>query len=73
MWKNKRTEKPQKSGTYVVYGTVNRGTEFECKSRYYAYWHNTDNVFTDNEGEDLTGLNESIEFWFDMDLIDNPE
>ncbi len=74
MWKNIKQEKPTKPGHYYCFGTRWKGTEYEEKTKFSAYYQGVENdYFTDKNGEDLTDLNDSVEYWFDFSLISNPE
>lgn len=72
MWKNRRFNLPEKSGVCLVFGTVNKGTKHENKEPFFAFWDSSKKHFSDLEGEDLTGINDSVEFWFDLSQISNP-
>ncbi len=73
MWTNRKHQKPKYRGCYTVFGTVNKGTEYETNQRFKAYWDNIDEIFTDKDGEDLTGINEGIIFWFDFSKVPDPK
>lgn len=73
MWKKIKGEKPKYSGTYYVFGTVNKDTVHETKSRFVADYDTCIDKFTDAQGEDFTFINESVEYWFDFSLVKNPE
>jgi len=73
MWKNREIEKPKFSGIYNVFGVINKNTEYEVRSRFFAFYSKEYNMFTDSDGEDLTYINEGVEFWFDFNGIKNPE
>lgn len=70
MYKNRQIQNPTKPGIYPVFGTVNKNTEHETRSQFYAVWDGE--RFVDQDGEDLIGINESVEFWFDMSLYSDP-
>lgn len=72
MWKRIEEENPTFSSQFVVYGTVNIGTEHETKCRFVAKWDNELKRWTDFNGDDFTGINESVEFWYDFNYIANP-
>lgn len=70
MWKKIKNDKPKKTGFVKVYGTVNKRTEHQTKTKFDAFWNGSE--FTDKEGEDYVGLNKSVVFWFDFDEVENP-
>lgn len=71
MWKKTENEKPSFFGQFMCFGTVCVGTEYEQKSKFYACYNN--GVFTDKDGEDLIGINESVEYWFDFSNVEDPK
>lgn len=72
MWKNINDERPKINGAYKVFGTVNKGSEHETECVYDGYWDSGLNAFTDKDGEDLTGINEGVKFWFDFSQVPDP-
>lgn len=72
MWINRKEQTPPTDGAYPVFGKINKGTEHENKCRFTAYWDNGLNAFTDKDGEDLTGIDEGVEFWLDFSDIPDP-
>jgi len=71
MWINKQEQKPKFDGAYIVFGTVNKGTEHETNCRYTAYWSNVLEAFTDKD-DDLIYNDERIKFWFDFNAVPDP-
>lgn len=72
MWKNINDERPKFNGAYKVFGTVNKGSEHETECVYDARFDVGLNKFTDNDLEDLTGINEGVKFWFDFSQVPDP-
>lgn len=72
MWTDIKKEQPTHDGSYTVFGTVNKGTEHEINSKFTAYWCKQSKSFTDKDGEDLTGINEGVKFWFDFSKVAHP-
>lgn len=72
MWKKIKQEKPTKTGAHHCYGILWPGTGDQKETRFIAYWNPKDNVWTDRDGEDLIGLNEAVEWWFDINEIPEP-
>ena len=70
MWKKLSHEYPLQTGFLQCFGILNKGSEFECKGRFYAFYDGE--TFTDRNGEDLTGINESVDYWFDFNEVENP-
>lgn len=69
MWKLFQINKPIQSGVYYCYGIKSK---FEKYSRFVAYWDNENKIWSDKDGEDLIGINQSVEYWFDINLVNNP-
>lgn len=72
MWTDINKKQPTHHGAYTVFGTVNKGTEHETKCMFTAYWCEQSKSFTDKDGEDLTGINEGVKFWFDFSKVADP-
>ena len=72
MWIDIKNKKPKKQGAYLCFGIVNKGTEYENRSKFTAHWQGEQYGWSDKEGEDLIGINESVEFWFDFDEVQTP-
>lgn len=70
MWKKISEEKPKIRGFVKCFGLLWEGTDFEEKARFNAFYDGE--RFVDKDGEDLTGINDSVEYWFDFDEIENP-
>lgn len=70
MYINRNDQTPVHTGMYNVFGTVNKGTAHEFTGKFTAFWNGE--AFTDKDGEDLIGINDSIEFWFDMSWVADP-
>lgn len=74
MWINIQEQKPKGIGSaYTCYGTVNKGTEHETRTHFTAYWQGEEYGWSDKCGEDLIGINESVEYWFDFNQVDYPD
>jgi hypothetical protein len=73
MWKVFETNKPHESGAYYCYGAINKKTKFEKYSRFVAYWDNDCQKWSDKDGEDLIYINDSVEYWFDINLVKTPD
>ncbi len=71
MWKEIKKEKPTHTGFINCFGTVNVGTDFECRGIFTAFYNG--DSFTDRDGEDLIGINECVECWFDFSQVNNPK
>ena len=67
-----KEEKPKYTGAYHVFGTVNKGSKHEAETQFVAYWENNLDAFVDQQGEDLTGINDGVKYWFDFSLIPDP-
>ena len=72
MWTDINKKQPTHHGAYNVFGTVNKGTEYETNCMFTAYWCEQSKSFTDRDGEDLTGINEGVKFWFDFSKVADP-
>lgn len=70
MWIKIEENRPPKNGIYYCFGVMLKGSKYECESAFYAYYN--DGVFTDKDGEDLIGINEEVEYWYDYSRIENP-
>lgn len=70
MYINRNDQAPEHTGMYNVFGTVNKGTAHEFTGKFTAFWNGE--AFTDKDGEDLIGINDSVEFWFDMSWVADP-
>ena len=70
MWIKRKENNPAKNGIYYCFGTVCKGTEYETENAFYAYYNN--GMFTDRDGEDLIGINDIVDYWYDYSKIDNP-
>lgn len=71
MWNNYSKKNPDSYGAFLVFGTVNKGTNHQQRTKFIAFWDGEQ--FVDREGEDLTYINESVEYWFDFGSITDPE
>lgn len=69
-WKNVLIEKPKKTGWFKCFGIINKGSKFEVTTKFDAWFDGE--YWTDISYEDLTGISESVMWWYDFDLIDNP-
>jgi hypothetical protein len=73
MWIKIQKQKPPGIGAaYTCYGSVNRGTLHETRTHFIAYWQGEEYGWTDKDGEDLIGINESVEYWFDFSKVEPP-
>jgi hypothetical protein len=71
MWINRNEQQPQHTGAYTCFGTLHKGdVHHEVRTTFEAYWNN--HKFVDKDGEDLTYINESVEYWFDFSKVENP-
>lgn len=70
MWTNRQFNEPKRYGAYTCFGTVNKNTPHEVRTKFTAFWNGE--RFTDKDGDDLTQIDESAEWWFDMDKVANP-
>ena len=71
MFVHRNDRKPTRHGAYHCFGTINRLTPHEKRTKFVAFWDGE--CFVDKDGEDLTEINNSVEWWFDIDMVDNPE
>lgn len=67
LWFHTSYRKPHKYGLCMVFGTVNIGTPFEKRQRYYAFWDGE--KFTDGNHDPLA---DPVEYWFDDSKVDDP-
>ena len=72
MWINRKEQEPEFTGAYHVFGIINKGSKYETQTKFVAYWENNLNAFVDQQGEDLTGINEGVKYWFDFNQVPNP-
>lgn len=72
MWIDVRYSLPKIEGVYAVFGRWNIGSEYEARSRGTARW-NGDYWVDDRHGEDLVGLDKSIQYWWSFRDIKDPE
>jgi hypothetical protein len=70
-WVKAIEEKPNGKGFFKCFGTLNKGTKHEKRTYFDAFYDG--DRFVDKDGEDLIGINESVEYWFDFSTIKNPE
>lgn len=70
-WKRYPDNTPERYGIFRVFGEVNVGTDHQTEQQFYAHWNGE--TFTDADGEDLTGINESVTHFLLDSSIDNPE
>ena len=70
MWKKVSIEKPKNNGHFKCFGVINKGTEWEKESVFDAWWDGE--YWTDKSYEDLIGINESVMWWYDFSLVENP-
>lgn len=71
MWV-KNDLKPEKQRVYLVFGTMNKGSEFEKRTSYQMFWDGefwVDIVIR----EDLNENGKAVEFWFDTSHIASPD
>lgn len=73
MWKNIKQERPTHYGHYYCFGTRWKNTKDEERRVFSAYYQDDENCFTDEDGDDFTNINESVEYWFDFSSVPNPE
>jgi len=72
MWVNRNDKNPEYDGAVKVFGTVNKGSEHETKTKFNTHWDESRGVFTDSDGEDLTGIDEGVEYWWDFSQVADP-
>ena len=65
-----KNQPPQYHGAYTCFGTLHKGDAHEVRTTFDAYWNG--DRWTDKDGEDLTYINESVEYWFDFSRVANP-
>lgn len=75
MWISVKEQVPgeKEQGGYKVYGLWNKGSEYEAKGIATAYWHGKEYGWKDGQGDDLTGINESVTHWYDFSQVAPPE
>jgi len=72
MWINKKLRTPEVQGTYTVFGTVAKGSPEEKECRFTACWLGEKYGWGDANGEDLTGINDGVKFWYDFTQVIDP-
>lgn len=70
MWKNKKRELPDSTGFVKCVNVINEGTLFQQCYKFDAFFNGE--KFTDQDGEDLTEIDESVDFWFDFNEVELP-
>jgi hypothetical protein len=70
-WVDRKERQPKYAGAVTCFGTLYKGTEHEVKTSFAAYWDG-DSRFVDKNGEDLTYINESVEYWLDLTQVPDP-
>jgi len=71
MWINAKTDPPkyQAQGGYICFGVDCRGNN-EKPTKFIAYWGGAS--WEDKDGEDLIGINDSVEYYLDFHDIEDP-
>jgi hypothetical protein len=73
MWIDCKEKQPEYSDQRInpVWGMFNIGSPHYFEGLTYCQWNGE--KWVDFDGEDLTGLHESVTHWFDMTKVEPPE